>query len=66
MQREQQRNTGTTERVICVDTAVVDSNTELCPFYGYMMGNKWQVHVQGGQNFKENLWLCYENHNGLN
>lgn len=66
MQRKQQRNTGATERVICVDTAGVDSSTELGPVYGYMMGNKWQVQVQRGQNFKENLWLCYENHNGLN
>lgn len=65
MQRKQQRNTGTAERVICMDTAVVDSSTELGPVYGYMMGNKWQVQVQRGQNFKENLWLCYENHNGL-
>lgn len=39
---------------------------ESCPFHGNMMGNRWQVHVQAGQNFKENLWLSYENPNGLN
>ena len=63
--RKEQRKRGTTERAICVDTEV-DSNNKLCPFNGYIMGNKWQVHVQGGQDFKETLWLCYENSNELN
>ena len=65
IQRKEQRKRGTTERAICVDTEV-HSNNELCPFYGYIMGNKWQGQVQGGQDFKETLWLCYENSNELN
>lgn len=65
IQRKEQRKRGTTERATCVDTEL-DSNNELYPFHGYIMGNKWQVHVQGAQDFKETLWLCYENSNELN
>lgn len=36
IERKEQRKRGTTERAICVDTEV-DSNNELCPFYGYIM-----------------------------